>query len=473
MYRHYPFVSEHYTGYIRGCRKVLGKAVKDLRVRKLQGNVDEPPALWEPRIDNGYPNVFYDTLHDEYRCYYTSLLRDDATTCHTPQEQLNHEYDLSNPAYRPRVAGILLMTSKDGLHWQRPDLGVCTWEGSIHHNILLVDAHGASVFLDAHETEPQRRYKMVVRHDAHEKMAVAFSSDGIHFTEPIDWLGVSPAGDTHNFAYWDADLERYVLYTRIWSMGRLRLAARCESTDFIHWSKPVEVFRGNSFAEQWYSMPVFQRDGVHFALASIYHDGDRASVDFDCTDCELLYSEDGWHWERAMAGTPLIPRSEGKFGENVPDCCCVYASAPVEKDGVYRIYYFGGDGQHTSFRHSTLLCAQIGADKLAGYAPYEAIGWVGTCPLQLDGDALWIDADIRPGGTIRAALALPVSLHGQLEPLDGYGFGDSRVQLQPDGRYKVDFPGCTMAQLASQRLVVVFALENAVIYGYGGEITAL
>lgn len=464
MERWYSLTFDGNVGLNYGCERIPGPVVKDPRVCRLQGSRETPPIPWEPRIDNGYPNVFYDRLHGEYRCYYTSFLRDDATALYTEEERQNREYDIWNPQYRPRIAGILMATSRDGITWERPELGVCEWEGSKQNNILLADAHGASVFLDEHETDPARRYKMMVRHDAHETMAVAFSSDGIHFTEPIDWPENSPAGDTHNFAYWDETIGRYVLITRTWSQGRLRLAARCESDDFIHWSRPVEVFRGDGPADQWYSMVTFRRHGMQYALASFYHDGDRSSPDYDCVDCELLTSYDGWHWDRVAPYMPIIPR--GGAGE--PDRCCIYPSAPVEENGTYRIYYFGGDGCHTGHRHSTLLCASVDPDRLAGYRPREE-GMVGTRPMAFCGDRVIIAADAEANGEIRAAVCPHIYWHSPVVPLEGYGFDDCAVECLGGGRYAVSFTGRGLAAL-DRPYVLVFRLRGAVLYGYGGEV---
>src|SRR5690554_4758971 len=103
-----------------------------------------------------------------------------------------------------------MINSKDGINWQRPSLGVVGVEGSKDNNIVLYDAHGASVFKDDREKDPAKRYKMVVRHDAHETMAVSFSPDGINWCEPIDWQDHNPAGDTHNFGFWDESINKYV-----------------------------------------------------------------------------------------------------------------------------------------------------------------------------------------------------------------------------------------------------------------------
>ena len=65
-------------------------------------------------------------------------------------------------------------------------------------------------------------------------------------------------GDTHNNAFWDERLGKYVLITRFY-LGE-RLVARSESRDFLHWEQPKLVLR-STLAEgrprQTYCMPAF------------------------------------------------------------------------------------------------------------------------------------------------------------------------------------------------------------------------
>ena len=51
-----------------------------------------------------------------------------------------------------------LATSSDGLHWERPSLGVKAFQGSKDNNILPVEAVEAAVFLDPHHTAAARRH---------------------------------------------------------------------------------------------------------------------------------------------------------------------------------------------------------------------------------------------------------------------------------------------------------------------------
>jgi len=74
-------------------------------------------------------------------------------------------------------------------------------------------------------------------------MAVAFSRDGIDFSNPQRWPKYNPPADTHNFVFMDPKTNRYVLVTRVWKDG-IRIAAKSESSDFLTWTEPEEIARG-------------------------------------------------------------------------------------------------------------------------------------------------------------------------------------------------------------------------------------
>ncbi len=469
----YPVLAANNVGRICSVGMIPGPISKTGTLL-TEGFFASPQVRWEQRIDNGYPNVFYDDIAGEFRCYYTCHIEDAASIVNKPEDRVSKCYDFSfRSLYPPRVAGILLATSKDGLAWTRPNLGLVEYEGSKENNILFDHIHGASVFLDKHETDRAKRYKMVVRHDAHEAMAVSFSADGIHWQPLIDWPDYNPAGDTHNFAFWDETIGRYVLITRTWDWDSLRLVSRCESDDFIHWTRPVEVYRGIGLDDQIYSMPVFRHGELYVGLASIFHGGDRSLPDFDCVDCELTVSGDGIHWDRPTFRKPFIPRGQGVYGSGVPDACCIYASAPVIDGNDYLFYYFGSNGQHTNFRESHLMMARIPMNKLCGLQTIGDAGWMESKPMRITGDELFAVADIGEGGYIRAEIGLPGrSFYEDLRVLDGYGTDDCTALRGGDGLWRFTFKGGPLSALCGREeaLCVKFAMKNATLYQYGGDV---
>ena len=318
---------------------------------------------WEIRIDNGYPNVIYDRREPIFHCYYTLFTEDKDTEGTTLQERTQRNY-------RPRmdrVTSLAYARSKDGIHWEKPSLGLVDWRGSKENNLLFRYAHGTGVMLDERDKNAGRRFKMVTKvdipgHGAH--MAVGFSEDGIHWGELIPWPEYNPQADSHNFPFWNEEEQCYMLVSRIWKDG-IRVTTISHSQDFIHWSEPVETLRGRGYENQIYSMPVFKTHGLYLGLASLIHEGDRNEKNFDCVDCELTWSADGKKFDFAAMDQAVIPRGDGHYPDGEFDNSCIYASSPVTDGQKVWIYYMGGNGQHTNFRESSLGRAYWEADKFA------------------------------------------------------------------------------------------------------------
>ena len=116
---------------------------------------------WEIRIDNGYPNVIYDRREQIFHCYYTLFTEDKDTEGTTLQERTQRNY-------RPRmdrVTSLAYARSKDGIHWEKPSLGLVDWRGSKENNLLFRYAHGTGVMSDERDKNAGRRFKMVTKVD--------------------------------------------------------------------------------------------------------------------------------------------------------------------------------------------------------------------------------------------------------------------------------------------------------------------
>ena len=220
------------------------------------------------------------------------------------------------------------------------------WRGSDESKFLRGGPHGAGVFKDVLDPDPNRRYKALLKSEI---LSVAFSADGIHWSPAIACPEANSAGDTHNNAFWAPTLGKYVGITRQWdkTSGRyVRQVARTSSADFVNWEKTQIVLEGLDANQQIYSMPVFYHGGVYIGLAAI-HDQEK-----DRVWAELTWSPDTVAWHRVLPGTPLIP-NDGKEGDY--DWGCIYTAAnPVFLKDEIRLYYGGSDGLHTSWRNGFL-----------------------------------------------------------------------------------------------------------------------
>ena len=125
-----------------------------------------------------------------------------------------------------REEGLCYATSKDGLNWEKPALGLIEFEGSRANNLVMRRAthgiHAGGVLKDYDDPDPSRRYKFTHRNPRARRMASCFSPDGIQWSQPVLWPQHDAVGDTHNNAIWSPELGKYVAITRGWSEGPYR-----------------------------------------------------------------------------------------------------------------------------------------------------------------------------------------------------------------------------------------------------------
>ncbi len=367
------------------------------------GTVEKHPANplfgeehpWEARFDNVYPNVIFDEEMGIYRVWYKTFTRDAVTEDGKPVPREQRVRGTYRKFPWRRGDGLCYAVSKDGIAWEKPLMDLHLWEGK-PTNLVTVGDHGVGVFKDGNEDDPQRRYKMIRL--AQRRMGVRFSPDGLRWSDFIPSPQMAAVGDTHNNAFWAPELGKYVGITRLW-VDRNRLVGRTESADFVNWTKAVEVLRGTPEA-QVYSMPVFRHAGLYLGLPAIFrcprHGGD------DRVHTELAWSPDTVTWHRIDPGTPLIPTSEtdGHY-----DWGCVYASAPVFREGEVQLYYGASNGPHTDWRDNFLALATLRPDGFAGYQQQEegTPAVVLTKPVPLTSATLTVTCDAR-GGSVAVAV---------------------------------------------------------------------
>ena len=379
-------------------RLVLGAVEKDRRNPLL---VEE--LSWEVRFDNLYPNIVHNAEKGRFECWYSPFIVDTGYDQVPPDQRDSVPYPGGRDS--TREMGVCYATSEDGLHWIKPSLGLVEFGGSCDNNIVLREAHGAGVFRDDGDPDPERRYKMLFKG---EEISVSFSPDGRRWSEPLACPEGDARGDTHNNALWAPTLERYVGFTRTWGgQPAVRQVARITSVDFQRWSSAEVVLEGLEANLQVYAMPVFFYGGVYLGLPVIH---DQTT---DQVWTELAWSPDTRTWERVSPGTPLIPNAEE---EGAYDWGCVYpAACPVFLDDEILLYYGGGDGLHMSWRRTGLCLARLRLDGFAGYTSEieDQRATIETVPMPWTGGRLWVAADVVAGGSVTVSIEREGKLVGR------------------------------------------------------------
>lgn len=386
---------------VEGVRLVLGTVRKEEKNPVFQA--DKP---WENSLNNLYPNLLWDEGEKVFKLWYKCVLADPGAIA-----------KMDGPSTVHGVGWYLLYaTSRDGITWDKPGLGLHAFDGDSNTNIVARDTPNAGVFRDGRDPDPSRRYKMVYDTGLG-ALKARFSADGIHWGDPVEMKGFGPRnGDTHNNAFWDERTDRYLWFTKLY-LGE-RLVARAESTDFLNWTNNGLVLRSTleeGRGRQTYCLPVFRYGSVYLGYVMLYDVANGRTV-----DCELAWSPDGFRWERVLPGSPLIPR--GEDGSYDSECIYAMSGPPVAAGGEMLIFYGGDDFPHTGWKRHCLPClARLPLDHFAGYTPIDPDkpGVVVTRPLRLTGGNLRLTF-AATGGTVRVeARDLSGAVVDESSPLSG------------------------------------------------------
>ncbi|MBQ2749024.1 MAG: hypothetical protein IJF34_04490 [Clostridia bacterium] len=149
--------------------------------------------------------------------------------------------------------------SRNGLHWEKPNLGLRDYKGSKDNNIILdaTDLPGGfdnfMVFRDDNPAcPPEKRYKGIVSMEWGYQRALGYfySADAIHFTRSEEPITLKGAFDSLNVAFWDPEKQKYMCYFRgahapgddkvicMFDESHIRDIRVMESEDFVTWTEP-------------------------------------------------------------------------------------------------------------------------------------------------------------------------------------------------------------------------------------------
>lgn len=330
---------------------------------------------------------------------------------------------------KPKVEGfrsgkgnfVLYATSKDGLRWDRPALGLHAFQGSKANNILY-DFHSPSVLVDDTDPDPARRYKMLgsLRGAYH----TATSPDGLRWTGPNEPFLKTQDNITLTR---DPVTGEYLAYLRKWPTIIRDLPRRtvwlARSKDFITWSKPELVFAPDEQDDDWATAPgqrtevnnmsVFPHAAGFLGFPTIFRvtATDRPAAELghgqsstDGTlDVQLVTSADGRQWQRTEKREAIIPRgAAGSFDSGSIFGVC---STVVHTEDETWVYYTGINTTHGAPMPPKRIAIGRADWRRHGFVSLDAAnsGQIRTKPLRLTSSSLIVNADAK-GGELRVAL---------------------------------------------------------------------
>ena len=375
---------------------------------------------WETATTHMYADVIYDEEEELYKCWYFAntdlpLISDEEAGFKAWKKHLAVGPDAPPGAEIGRGRKVLLYAySEDGIEWTKPKLGMYTYKGE-KTNIVLVGQTGAGVMRDPNAKDPQKRFKLFGAARKY-RPVVAFSPDGVRWSEHHVMPKWDAMMDSHNLAIWVPQLDKYVAFLRKWTKQKgkkVRGVGRSTSEDFMDWSAPEVVLTGDNYYYQIYNMSVMPYEGLYIGLSSMLSPnvwGSRMPM-------ELTWSVDDTRTWRRIEPHDRPRRSNARnnrfadWYQVVPlgekrgsyDYGCVFAAqAPiVMPDGSIRIYYSGQKKGH-HFQQGALCLATMKKDHWAGYVPLDESkpGVVETELLRVTDRKLWVTATVEDGGRI-------------------------------------------------------------------------
>ncbi|MFC1714400.1 hypothetical protein ACFL6S_12090 [Candidatus Poribacteria bacterium] len=331
-----------------------------------------------------------------------------------PQDKLLKMWYQGN--YYPRET--CYATSKDGVHWDKPDLDVVPGT-----NIVMPtdgDRRDANtVWLDLNEEDPQQRYKMwqVMHYKpggmSESRLGLFFSGDGIHWRKIVQSEKPTLYGERTTVFYnpfrgtWV-----YSVRSRTRELGRARHYQ--EDNDLIAGTRLVEkgarLWVGSDELDprfppwdvkcQLYNLDCVAYESLILGLFTVWR-GDVSDNPLDrpkMNEICLGYTRDGYHWTRPDRRA-FCPVSEKKGDWNYGNvssaggCCLVIG---------YKLYFYvsgraGRPGGGNASGECSTGLATLRRDGFASMGAGSAQGELTTRPVRFNGKHMFVNADCDDG----------------------------------------------------------------------------
>ena len=413
--RTYLFLDDLHVARMDGLRHVTGTVE-----HVADGPVLEPEEPWEGLGLIGRNCVLWDAEESRFKCWY--------------------------PAYDPALPDAPVgarrrwayAESRDGLSWERPNLGLTEFAGSTANNLLRLEGVGESaavlwsVAKDPSDPDPARRYKAIGldrhplrpgeltwtgpegedewyrTHGCHLACGVyvAYSADGLTWRQRPGWAGsgalITDNTILHGF---DPATRRWVLWQRPRIMPKHRVIGVSFSADFDDWTFPECVLApddddppGTQFDQL---STVAASDGAFVGLlgasAALRQDRGVMSV-----VPQLVYSRDARRWTRVDREPFIRPRQPLAWD----DGCIIPFNPQVVGDDVF-LFYYGKNAGHiwgepttdgTRITRSAFGLVTLRRDRWVALAPADgAEGTLTTSLIAFAHPELRINADAGGG----------------------------------------------------------------------------
>jgi len=425
-------------------------------------------------------NVFsFDLPHEGRFCGYVTVFQD-GDVCRLYYRGCPEDYD--------KFACTCYAESRDGIHWEKPNLGFCDFEGSNDNNILFIGepSHAFAPFLDRNPSASlEQRYKAIGLHGTDigpgaGRMTLHgyASADGLNWVKMQDKPIITKGGfDSLNIAFWSETENCYVSYYRVYSkspdfkkfVGR-RSIARATSDDFIHWSDPVMMDFGDTRTDELYTnatIPYFRAPHLYVALPKRYVLGrntplGKEQIEKYAIDPDYLFisegcfmtSRGGNRYDRTFMEAFFRPGPDPQnwVSRNGMASWGMLQTGPTELS----IYYT----QHYAQPSEFLLRASLRLDGFASVHAGYGGGELLTKPFTFSGSQLELNMATSGVGSIRVEVQ-----DADGKPFRDFGADDSYDLYGDEIARVVKWQGSTdVSKLAGVPIRLRFVMKDADLY---------
>jgi hypothetical protein len=300
--------------------------------------------------------------------------------------------------------------SNDGVHWVRPALDVVEPGTNI---VYKAWRDSAIVWLDHHETDPKRRFKMFVSVCAERPKPTCFdlrfSPDGIHWSEPV---AKSPPVDDGRCTFFFNPFRNVWVYSiRLNRPDRLR--AYWEDADVVKgmgWSPKKQYVwtsadrldpRTVTDPAQLYNLDATPYESLMLGLFSILQI-DRKRPGPKRNEVLLGFSRDGFHWHRPDR-VPFAGVSQKQTDWNFGNVQSAGGGCLIVGDKLH--FYVSGrrQGLKPADEIDSTGLAILRRDGFASLDAGNQQGALTTRTVRFGGNRLFVNVD-APKGSLRAEI---------------------------------------------------------------------
>ena len=420
-------------------------------------------APWEGN-NSAYHTVFRDG--DTYRMYYRG-----------------RQIDLSGDKLKfPHGQRVCYAESRDGLHWEKPALGLVEFQGSKENNIIWDQegSHNFAPFKDPNPAcPPEARYKALGGVKSEGGLYAFQSPDGIHWTKmqakPVVTDGYF---DSQNLAFWDSERNEYREYHREFRDGRDIKTST--SDNFLDWSAPAYLSYSPGRLTQLYTnqiTPYYRAPHILLGFPTRYNTGRGLLTAFnervarvhprygnDYTDGGFIAGRDRLSfkvWDEAFLRPGPVESGRWVYGANYQNWGLVETesseSGEPNEISVYASEGDGWEGSGISLRRYTLRIDGF----VSLHAPLRG-GELLTKIVKFSGSRLVVNFATSAAGGVKVEIQ-----DDKGRPVEGFSLADS-VELFGDSIEKAVAwkDGGDLSTLAGKPVRLRFVVRDADLYSY-------